>query len=336
MNRIIQSLSSRAQSLSPAARKIAVIVGALVALCLLTLSTPHKSVRPQHAATVPSYPPLPADALSLENAVTEAEGQALLKEQTGGALAITRALPQPPAYNDLHSELRMAFCADLGVITKDFVHARSSMEEILDRHRGYAARLRMIGNPGGSSLSATLKVPASEYSSTLSDLKSIGDVQADDESADEIIQQHGDLEARLQNALNNARRLEQLLKENSDKSIDVDYVQRQLIALRAEIAKLEMERHNVDSRVVFSNIHFSLREVRETPAATLSAQLRSAAASGLTDLIASLSTIAIIFVGYGPSFLLWTAVLFFPARYLWRRTRLSPAHTSANVVSANS
>jgi len=329
MKRFMQSLSSRAQSLSPAARKIAVIVGALVALCLLTLSTPHKqNVPPRHAATVPSYPPLPADALSLENAVTEADGQALLKEQkeqTGGALAITRAFPQPPGYNDLHSEPRMAFCADLGVITKDFVQARSTMEEILDRHRGYAARLRMVGSSDGNALSANLKVPASEYSSTLADLKSIGDVQRDEEAADEVIQQHGDLEARLQNARNNARRLEQLLKESPDKSIDVDYVQRQLTALRAEIAKLELERHNVDERVVFSNIHFSLREVRETPAQTVSAQIRSAAASGLTDLVGSLSSLLIFLVSYGPSFLVWAAILFFPIRYFWRRTRVSLA-----------
>jgi len=333
MHRFIDSSIARLRS---ARRQVAFVAVLFVVLCSLTVLTAHhgnSKVSPaQGLARLESFvsnPPLPNDSpIGLE----EKKIQTRQIDAIGGLKTSVLATP----YEALRSEPHIAYSADLGVITKDFVHARSSMEDILDRHRGYAARLRMIGNPGGSSLSATLKVPASEYSSTLSDLKSIGDVQADDESADEIIQQHGDLEARLQNALNNARRLEQLLKENSDKSIDVDYVQRQLIALRAEIAKLEMERHNVDSRVVFSNIHFSLREVRETPAATLSAQLRSAAASGLTDLIASLSTIAIILVGYGPSFLLWTAVLFFPARYLWRRTRLSPAHTSANVVSANS
>jgi len=328
MNRIIQSLSSRVGSLSPATRKVAVVVTAVVALGLLTVSTPHKSVLPQHSATVPSYPPLSADALSLENALAEADGKTNLKEQVG-VLGMTRAIPQSSAYTDLQSELRMAYCADLGIITKDFVHARSSMEEILDRHRGYAARLRMVGSPDGNALSASLKVPASEYSSAVADLKSIGDVQRDEEAADEVIQQHGDLEARLQNARNNLRRLEQLLKESTDKSIDVDYVQRQLTALRAEIAKLELERHNVDERVVFSNIHFSLREVRETPAQTVSAQIRGAAASGLTDLVASLSSLLIFLVSYGPSFLVWAAILFFPIRYLWRRSRVSLARESA-------
>jgi len=325
---IIQSLSSRVGSLSPATRKIVVVVTALVALGLLTISTSHKSVLPRQAATVPSYPSLPAETLSLENALAEADGKTNLKEQVG-VLGMTRAIPQSSAYNDLQSELRMAYCADLGVITKDFVHARSSMEEILDRHRGYAARLRMVGSPDGKALSATLKVPASEYSSAVADLKSIGDVQRDEEAADEVIQQHGDLEARLQNARNNLRRLEQLLKESSDKSIDVDYVQRQLIALRAEIAKLELERHNVDERVVFSNIHFSLREVRESPAQTVSAQIRGAATSGLTDLVGSLSSLLIFLVSYGPSFLVWAAILFFPIRYLWRRSRVSLARESA-------
>ena len=326
MNRIIQSLSSRAHSLSPATRKVAVVVTAVIALCLLTIATPHKSVLPRHSATILSYPPLPADIPSAEGALGEVDGD--LKQQVN-SFAITRALPQPPAYNDLRSDPRMAYCADLGVITKDFVHARSSMEEILDRHRGYAARLRMIGSLDGNTLSANLKVPASEYSSAVADLKSIGDVQRDEEAADEVIQQHGDLEARLQNARNNLRRLEQLLKESTDKSIDVEYVQRQIVALRAEIAKLELERHNVDERVVFSNIHFSLREVRETPAQTVSAQIRSAAASGLTDLVGSLSSLLIFLVSYGPSFLVWAMILFFPIRYFWRRSHVSLARESA-------
>lgn len=318
-----ESLLSRLRS---SRRQVIFIVAGFFALCLLTVLTAHRPnplPSPAHnLAPVESYgsnPPLPMDS-------PIAPEEEKLQTRQGDAVSGLKSSTLFPSYDNFRAEPRIAYSADLGVITKDFVHARSSMEDILDRHRGYASRLRMLGNPNGNSLSATLKVPASEYSSTLADLKSVGDVQTDDESADEVIQQHGDLEARLQNARNNVRRLEQLLRENSDKSIDVEYVQRQLTVLRAEIAKLELERHNVDSRVVFSNIHFSLREVRETPAETLSAQFRHAAVSGLTDLIASLSAMVIFLVGYGPSFLLWAAILFFPARYLWRRTRLSPAH----------
>ncbi len=324
MHPYFESLFARVQS---SRRQIIFVVAGIFVLCLLTvLTTNHAKHSPLQSLDTARIERLVNEVQLPADAPIGPEEQKLRARQID---AVGGLQSGPLSSNDaVRYEPRIAYSADLGVITKDFVHARSSMEDILDRHRGYAARLRMVGNPNGNSLSATLKVPASEYSSTLADLKSVGDVQTDDESADEVIQQHGDLEARLQNARNNVRRLEQLIKENPDKSIDVEYVQRQLVILRAEISKLELERHNVDSRVVFSNIHFSLREVRETPAETLSAQFRHAAASGLTDLVASLSAIIIFLVGYGPSFLLWAAILFFPARYLWRRTRLSPAHES--------
>lgn len=328
MHPYIEGLVARFRS---SRRQFVFVAVGFFVLCLLTVITSHRGTVPistnrkleqLQAAITETQSPVDSPV-----AFNEDEKIQTRQSDAGGALLKQNSLAN--SYDGLRSEPRIAYSADLGLITKDFVHARSSMEDILDRHRGYAARLRMVGNTLGSSLSATLKVPASEYSSTLSDLKSIGDVQTDDESADEVVQQHGDLEARLQNARNNARRLEQLLKENTDKSIDTDYVQRQLIALRAEISRLELERHNVDTRVTFSNIHFVLREVRETPAETVSAQIRKAAAAGLTDLVASLSTLAIFLVGYGPSFVLWFVILFFPARYLWRRARLSPARNPA-------
>jgi hypothetical protein len=325
MQRLWQSIVGVFTALSPARRRVAIVVAALFALCVLTMLTSHQGYMPKRTYQNGSKPlnENPATAIPETEAISRFDRDAKEAPLISDHLQLRAIVP------DASNDPRIAYSADLGVTTKDFVQARSSMEDILDRHRGYAARLRMTGNPAGSSLSATLKVPASEYSSALADLKSIGDVQQDDESADEIIQQHGDLEARLQNVRNNAHRLEQLLKENSDKSIDVDYVQRQLIALRAEIAKLELERHNIDTQVVFSNIHFSLREVRDTPAETLSAQFRKAAVSGFTDLITSLSALAIILVSYGPSFLLWAAILFFPARYLWRRSRTPLARNAA-------
>src|SRR5215468_3800690 len=243
-----------------------------------------------------------------------------MQENNSSVMHLDTAAPQATRmFSESHREQAIAYCADLGVIAKDFSQARSSMEEILDRHRGYAAHLRMAGHPAGSSLSATLKVPATEYSSALADLKSIGDVQQDEEAADEVIQQRGDIMARLQNVQNNERRLQELLKNSDDKSIDVDYVRRQLVALHAEIVRLELQRNSYDDKVVFSSIHFSLREARETPAETVSAQIRRAAASGLTDVVATLSAFLVFLVGYGPSFLLWDAIIFFPARYLWRR-----------------
>jgi len=71
-------------------------------------------------------------------------------------------------------EPRIYFSAELSVITREFSRSRSNMEEILERHHGYTSRLRMVGQPSGSVLSATLRVPSSEYRSALTDLKMSG------------------------------------------------------------------------------------------------------------------------------------------------------------------
>ena len=52
----------------------------------------------------------------------------------------------------------IAHSAELAVATKEFVQSRSTLEEILERHRGYAAKLRMVGQKSGSVLSAMLRV----------------------------------------------------------------------------------------------------------------------------------------------------------------------------------
>ena len=209
-------------------------------------------------------------------------------------------------------EPRIACSAELSVAPKEFVHSRASMEQILERHRGYVAKLRMVGQPAGSLLSATLRIPSSEYPSTLSDLKSVGRVEREEESADEITQQHGDLEARLINAQNTEQRLQRLLENPTAKGSDLAVFQGQLAALRAEIARMQAEGQAFDNRAVFSSVFFSMREEVSSPAVTLGAQPRNAAVHGFSDAASSLSGILIFAMNYGPSLLLWAAILFSP------------------------
>ncbi len=327
MQRLWQSIVHVFATLSPARRRLAIVAAAFFALCILTFLSSRplalQTDKTPKNTTRGLKENVPATIVETETFATGNHDAHTEEPLVTDHLQLRAILPGAP------NDPRIAYSAELAVVTKDFTHARSSMEDILERHRGYAARLRMVGHPNSSTLSATLKVPASEYPSALADLKSIGNVEQDEEAADEIIQQRGDIEARLQNAQNNARRLEQLLKENSEKSIDADYVQRQLVALRGEIAQMELQRHSFDNRAVFSNIHFSLREEHEAPVESISAQLRNAIGTGLSDAAHSLSALLIVLVSYGPSFVLWAAVLFFPVRYLWRRTRAPLARDAA-------
>src|SRR5258708_20084630 len=187
-------------------------------------------------------------------------------------------------------EPRIAYSAELSVVTKEFAHSRSSLEEILDRHRGYVAKLRMLGHPSGHVFSAHLRSPSSEYRSALTELKGVGLVDHEEEAADEITQQHGELEARMVHAQNEEQPLLQLLTNRSPKSHDPGTPERQVALLRGEIERIESERYASGSRAPFPNVFFSLREERTSPPATSGAKLRKSTVTGLSHSSESMST----------------------------------------------
>jgi hypothetical protein len=260
-----------------------------------------------------------------ESLFLDADKRKDLQEQLNG-----RGEARPPAAQQLLREMPLtapliAHTAQLAVATKEFARSRSSLEEILERHRGYAARLRMTGRRSGSLLSATLRIPSPELSAAVSELKSLGDVEQEEQSADEVTQQRADLEARLSNAQATLRRFEELLKKQTYPDGNVRELQRQIASASAEVNRLEAERLASEHRVIFANVQFSLREEISRPAETLGSQLHAAAAAGFGQAAASISAILLFFIGRGPVVLLWMAILYLPTRYAWRRLAATAA-----------
>jgi hypothetical protein len=319
-----RSLVVRFRKLSPARRRLVLAGGILAGVTLLFLLTPSRELRPPHQSV-----PLTPNRGSLNSEILAPDGLRSMGMDTKEASASAGLRLQSELYkvgpvdsaNLLH-EPRIAYSAELSVVTKEFARSRSSLEEILERHRGYVAKLRMVGQPSGSVLSATLRVPSSEYRSALTELKGIALLEHEEEAADEIVQQRSELEARLVNAQNEEQRLQRILQDRSEKAIDPAALQRQVASLRGEIVRMQTERYAAGSRVSFANVSFYLREERTPPAETIGAKLRNAAVGGLSDALESLSTIVLFLAGRGPLFALWAVLLYFPARFFWRRRSL--------------
>jgi len=301
------SLVVRFRELFSARRRL-VLMGCLVAGVLFLFASNRGAGPGQHQTVPPailrSMSSDPKGVNALKSSHLQAE---LYKSGSGDSAA------------GVPSEPRIAYSAELSLITKEFAHSRTSLEEILERHRGYVARLRMVGQPSGSVLSATLRVPSSEYRSALTELKAVGFVEHEEEAADEITQQHGELEARLINAQNEEQRIQRLLQNRAEKVYDYGSLERQVALLRTEIERIESERLASGSRVSFANVSFSLREERTPVAETIGAKLRSTAIGGLSDAFESISTILLFLAGRGPFLVLWASIIYFPARFFWRR-----------------
>ena len=291
---------------------------------LLFLSVPKQNVAPAHqssstfaparATTSSEFPPADGIRSLIDNTK---ELNAAVPAGVPSRLYSSAPLDSASAY----LEPQVAYSAELTVATREFAHSRASLEEILERHHGYVAKLRMVGEPTGSILSATLRIPSSEYRSALTELKGIGQVGHEEEAADEITQQHGELEARLVNAQNEEQRIQRMLqnRDDKDKFSDFGSLERQVATLHGEIERIEAERSASTSRVSFANVFFSLREERTSTAETMGAKLRSAAIGGLNDALDSLSSILLFVAGHGPLLVMWAVLIYFPARYFWRR-----------------
>jgi DNA repair exonuclease SbcCD ATPase subunit len=274
---------------------------------------PSVGVEPQHAQA--PVPPEESTAID-ENERKQLQVAGTLKkeaidedDQMEGARATRGSLNDP----------LIAHTAELAVATKEFSRSRTSLEEIMERHRAYAAKLRMVGQKSGSVLNATLRVPSTELTETVSELKSLGDVEREEQAADEITQQRADLEARLANARKTLKRLQELLQKQTYPDGNVRELQRQIASASAEVARLEAERQASEHRVIFANVFFTLREEIAKPSESLGAQLRAAAATGFGDAMASLAGLLAFLIGRGPVVVLWCAILYIPARFVWKK-----------------
>jgi hypothetical protein len=143
-------------------------------------------------------------------------------------------------------------------------------------------------------------------------------VECEEQTADEITEQRADLEARLTNAQNSLARLQGILAKGG-KVMDLAKVQRELANVSAEIARLEADRMAAEHRVTFAQVLFSLREEIPAPKESIAAEFRNAALTGFSDALSSLAAIAIFAIGHGPVILLWVVLIYFPARWAWRK-----------------
>jgi hypothetical protein len=338
MKNPISVLAEKWRSCSKVQRRLVVVLAVGFALVFVG-SRPRKLMGPRDKA-VSAYPsvsyqahdPIPPGS---ETVVVNDENE---PKQLQAAAAKTKEelqkdLDRLEGRRDSLEPL-IAHTAELAVATKEFSKSRTTLEEILERHRAYAAKLRMVGQKSGSVLNATLRVPSTELSETVSELKSLGDVEREEQAADEVTQQRADLEARLTNAQKTLKRLQELLQKQTYPDGNVRELQRQILAATAEVTRLEAERQSSEHRVIFANVFFAMREEVATPSESLGAQLRAAAAAGFADALASLAGLLAFLIGRGPVAVLWAAILFLPARFAWKKWAPVTAEPAA-VVTGN-
>lgn len=265
-----------------------------------------------------SSPPLDAP---WRNSNDKPQAQEVTKEATGRAAGDGAVTPAGPM---------IIRTASLTIYTKEFDNTRAAMEQVVRAHGGWIAQLSATGQAGGPrSLSVTLRIPADKLDAALTDLKKLGRVQDESVSGEEVTQPHIDLVARLDNARHTEQRLVEVLRNRTGKVSDVLGVEREIARVREETERMEAQRKTMEKQVAFSTVTLRISEEYQAqlsvPRTSVATQLWNAAVDGYHSLTETILGVALFFLSYGPVLLFWLALLFWPARYAWRRLRAAAA-----------
>ena len=218
----------------------------------------------------------------------------------------------------------IARVAGLTLSTKEFDKTRAALEEILKRHNGYMGELKVSApSDAGRSLTATLRIPAPQLDSALAELKKLGRVEDESQGGEEVTQQYVDLQARLANGIHTEQRLTEILRTRTGKLQDVLKVELEIDRVRGEIEQMQAEKKELSKRVAFATLSTTVREeyfarLQGTPPSTGS-RFRNAAVDGYNTVVEGLIDVGLFLLSSGPSLLLWAAILFFPARWAWKK-----------------
>jgi uncharacterized small protein (DUF1192 family) len=212
----------------------------------------------------------------------------------------------------------------LTIVVKDVDAARTSLDSILAQHRGYSAQLNtMRPEDGPRSLQSSLRIPAEELQSTVAAIKMLGRVETESQSGEEVSQQHADLVARLKTARETEERFRDILQQRTGKVSDVLEVEQSIARVRGEIERMEAEQKALEHRVDFASVEVQLSEEYkaqfDSPAASVSTRIHNAFVAGYQNATESLLGFVLFVEEYGPSLLLWMAILGLPVVLAWRR-----------------
>jgi hypothetical protein len=225
--------------------------------------------------------------------------------------------------------------ADLRMRCSSFEHSVAALHQIVSAHHGYLEDLRTESRSGfGRSLSAMLSVPSDEFDTALSDLQTLGRVEAVDQEGEDAAVKLATAARHLAAAQTNLTRLQKLQRERKGELRDAVALEKDIAQADETLAEAERLREALLSTVAQAHIRVSFVEDYRAPlqisfAGTL-LPIRNALTEGIDGIFSSLSLVLGILLSYGLPLCFWLALLFLPLRTIWRRfRRATPAPSAA-------
>jgi hypothetical protein len=235
---------------------------------------------------------------------------------------------QPPIdqQSKVLSAPMIARTVTLSIVVKDFVASRATLDTILSRHQGYSAQLS-VSTPENAarSLQASLRIPAPEISAAVADLKTLGRVENESQSGEEVTQLHADLVARLKTSRETEQRFRTILQQRTGNAVEVLQVEEGIARVRGDIERMEAEQKALEHRVDFAAVELQLSEEYKAqlnpPATSVSTRIHNAFVAGYRNASETVLGAVVFLAEYSLTIVIWLVILALPVFLIWRRYR---------------
>ena len=167
---------------------------------------------------------------------------------------------EPPASDIGQPAPQLVKQASLTLVLTDIDGAIAQVQTLLQQSQGDLLSLQDRRSPEGYTqrVSLTLRVPQAELDSVLSSLRSLGTVQQQSLTAEDVSSQLVDLDARLKNLRQSEAALLQIMERSGEISHVLD-VARELSTVRDSIERIAAQQQNLQRQVAYSQIYLSLQ-----------------------------------------------------------------------------
>lgn len=172
--------------------------------------------------------------------------------------SLEEGLMDPAASGDR----KIVYTADLDLETRDFPAARQALLDALDKAGGYVENSSQGGSAerGNRWMRLTMRVPADQYRTFLTDAAGAGNLVSQEESQEDITIPYVDVEARLESLETQRTRLEELLAQ-AQSLTDLLEIQNQLSQVEYQIASYQAQLRVMENQVSYCTVEVYLDEV---------------------------------------------------------------------------
>jgi hypothetical protein len=220
----------------------------------------------------------------------------------------------------------VARTASIRLSVRDLSAAREAIDRIVMARSGTVATMTVANQTSASqTFFANVAIPAAQCDLALHEFEKLGRVEGENQTNEEVSKQSEDLGIRLRNSQAAEERLNEILRMKTDKVAEILEVEKEMARVREEIEQMEAQQKNLNKRVAFASIDLNLIEEYQSQfkggRSALWLRMRNALVDGFGGAADSFVDFAVFVLSVGPWLVIWGAILFWPARWAWRRWR---------------